>query len=192
MLEYCQFPIPRTRYMILGALKKEGFWKNTPSRRAVSLLNPRLEPLKERGLLLEYQPDNQRWNEMRALLKKYCTAQGLPRPRRVQKLYQTNFFYSGREMFLPVLPEHNFVLSALFSRFNRPDNFGMRALNLFLAYSRDPGRILAKAYSLLEEEDAGVLEKALEESKNVLQEYAIPFEPSVPDALSFLEEVAGE
>ncbi len=191
VLKYCQFPIPRTRYMILEELKKNGFWKKTPARRAVSLLNKKLEPLKEKGLLLEYTENDSRWNEMRVLLKKYCTAHGLTKPRRVQKIYQTNFFYSGREMFLPVLGEHNFVLTALFSRFNRPKNFGMRALNLFLAYDQDPGRMRVKAYNVLPEEDAEVLEKALEASAWIVRDFGLPFKPDVDNALRFLEEVAG-
>ncbi len=177
--------------MILEKLKENGFWAKTPARRAVSLLNKKLEPLKEQGLLLEYDEKHPRWNEMRTVLKKYCTAYNITKPRKVQKLYQTNFFYSGKEMFLPILPEHNFVLTAMFSRFNRPEDFGMKTLNLFLAYEQDPGKIRVKSYSILEEKDAEVLEKALEASAGMIKDFGLPFKPDIDNALEFLEEIAG-
>jgi len=199
ILDFCRFPVPRTPSGIILFLKskRDDVYKNTPPSRAAALLRDRiLDPLVTKNILVCYTPDSTQWPEARELLRQYCKSQGISPPRKLNELYQANFFYLSGDVtvLLPPFPDINLDLTAMFSRFtsgnNMPD-FTWQLLNLFQSYAQNRDQIKMAMHRIeFDERELDVLERALNHH-TALQPFfdSFPFRPDAEKAAAFLRRI---
>ena len=164
--------------------------------------------LVSKGKVIEYtyttSTDNDSWIKARGLLARFSGQDGNKKPRKVQKLYQTNFFLFGNNSLIikpPVLKEVNIDLFAFFNRFASGKNipeFSLNILNMLLCHltpgvSRDAVRLAVYAPDVyLEQASRDLFERFLEMSddKRVkLLLFSLPFKPDHSKAVAFIRSI---
>ena len=202
VLEFCRFPIPRTPSQISLFLKKKltTFFPRTPTPRTVGPLREKiLNPLVKKGFILRYNPQDPSWMKARRLVTHYYSRSPQASPRKLSELYQTNFLCLVETPWLykvPSFAELNPDLVALlfnFTQSKKQKNYTWKLLNLFHSYNQDEYRdkIRIRIHHLnFSEKEKDLLEKMLDYSPELKYFFDdFPFNPSLPKALEFLEEL---
>lgn len=197
LVRFCSFPVPRTRSEIAAHLVSVGQYKSR-SDRVADLIAPLLDEACGRGILVAFSPEGTGWNNARQVVKDFAKRRAKKTPRKLSRLYQTNFLCLAETPGLaefPTMPDLNVELVTFLYRFVREKpvpGFFWNLLNLFLAYSAFRDRIRLKVHALrLAEGDEEALLRALEQSfrlKNLLEQ--LPFLPNVEKAEGFLDLLA--
>lgn len=201
-LNYLRYPIPRTPVSVTRHLKKElkNFYPKTEDYRATKKTKKHiLKPLNNKNLIIRYTDKEESWKDARELLKKHREARNKPKPRKLNELYQINFFYLGKDTYiykLPKLKEINLEIVALLYNITQGEqnkNFFWNILNLFHCYSNEKykGKIRVKIYgSQFTDKESKTLDKLLEyhnEMEKVLNK--LPFKPDIERCQEFLEKL---
>lgn len=197
VVDFCRFPVPRSRSEIAQQIINLRYYSSSPDR-VIEFISPLLDEACRRGLLVEYSPKSTDWSEARQLVTEFAKRRRQPVPRKLNRLYQTNFFCLSESFGLaefPVLRQTNVALTALFYPFVRNKKasaFFWNLLNLFLAYQSWRDRLRIRVYGLnLTENEREALLKALEQYPSLESLLVqLPFLPNVEKAEEFLEKLA--
>jgi len=204
VLGFCYSHIPKTPVQIVRGLKQEvkGFYPKTPDKKVVKYLRRDvLLPLKDNGFLVRFiRGDREAWDGARTLVVNDARKGGVPVPRGVKELYQTNVFFEKDKLSktptiiaLPnINPEHNLRAFLLLQKFKKPVNFTWKFFNLVLCasvkQSKDQLRLFI--YSLhLDYDSAELLDELLEYGNDYVN-FDFPLQFSMDNAKKFLNELA--
>lgn len=189
VLEYCDFPIPRTASEIADFLKGENpsFYPATKTARVAAFIRKKmLRKLIEENRIIEYSPNDDAWPEVRGFLKAYYLREGKPLPRKLPALYHVNF--------LPPIktpPALNLrIATTLCPRLKaRGDTLNpWEVLNLLFSYTENRDRIRFDLYKLdFDEKEREEIEKLLESSQQLATFFGnFPFMSHIGRARQFL------
>jgi len=205
IIEFCRFPVPKTAIDIVRFIKynNSNFYAKTPDKLVVKFLRKNfLDYLVEKGILVKYSPDFDYWAKVRKFLSFYESKNKNKVTRKVNELYQINFFYFKNNSFLfklPVLKEVNLDLVVLFYNLLKNikseefENFSFELINLLMIYRNEKFRdkLRLKIYDLnLEDKEINSFEKIFEYSLYMNEFFnKIPFKPYYEKGINFLEKL---
>lgn len=201
ILEFCRFPVPRSRSEISNYLKLSvpGFYPKSNSHRVSLFIEDLIQDLANSGLIVDYTPNDSTWKNTRKLVSHYFNQNKRHSPRKLSKLYQTNIFcLAGSQYFsiLPVIKDINLDLVALWYNFTKDketepqfENFFMQMLNLAYccSFPEIKSKFRIEIYQLdFTERERGLLERIFDYSEKITSKFNIPFSPNAAAALEFL------
>ena len=201
ILEVCRFPVPKSALHLVLTLKDlDNFYQKTRTDKVVPLMRKYvLQDLINKDAIVEYTPQDAVWEKARRLVAHYYSKGPEPAPRKLNTLYQINFFHLANQpstLTLTLSKETNLDLVALTYGFVKDktfENFPFEILNLMYCYVTQElhDRVRTQVYGLdFTEKEQEQLEKLLgygEELKELFE--GLPFKPDIDRALTFLEKL---
>lgn len=202
-IEFCRSPFPRTRTEIARHLKDNvaGFYPHTQPSKFIPLMQKDvITPLEDSGLLVSYTPEDACWEKAALLIARSAKHRGTKTPRRVDIAYQVHFLYLQEPKALPSVhgfattsKEMNIDLVALLHRFEKPEEYTWKMLNLLICARTEKARnaLRIHLYRLpLDYDEADLLDSVLDYG-NEFQQIAFPFQADFKEAKKFLDALAG-
>jgi len=200
---FCRAPFPRTRTEIAKHLKQSvgGFYPNTQVSKLIPMMEKDvLRPLEAAGLVVSYEPADACWEKVTSLIARSAKRRGTKAPRRIAKAYQAHFLYLQDPTTMPTVhglcttsKEMNVDLVALLSRFQKPEEYTWRMLNLLVVARTEKARnaLRIHLYRLPLDYDAADLLDSVLDYGHEFEGAVFPFQPDFEEAKRFLDSLVG-